>query len=135
MLTGKRNLDIVLIAEVYKFVITKECPEKTDEDATDDQVKAYGKWVKVDEMARCYILVSMANVLQHQHLSVGSAYDMLESLKVMFGEQTRAAKQTAMKALLNTKMAEGSSVRDHVLKMMCLLNELEVLGAVTDKES
>ncbi|XP_019242210.1 PREDICTED: uncharacterized protein LOC109222298, partial [Nicotiana attenuata] len=118
MLTGKRNLDIVLTAEGYKFVITEECPEKP-ENATDDQVKAYDKWVKADEMARCYILASMANVLQYQHQSMGSAYDMLESLKEMFGEQNRAAKQTATKALLNTKMAEGSSV----------------LGAVIDKES
>nr|XP_009619740.1 uncharacterized protein LOC104111693 [Nicotiana tomentosiformis] len=76
----------------------------------------------------------MANILQHQHRSMGSAYDMLESLKEMFGEQNRAAKQTTMKALLNTKITEGSSVRDHVLKMMGLLNELEVLGAVIDKE-
>ncbi|XP_019229298.1 PREDICTED: uncharacterized protein LOC109210349 [Nicotiana attenuata] len=51
------------------------------------------------------------------------------------GEQNSRSKQTAMKALLNTKMAEGSSIRDHVLKMMSLLNELEVLGAVIDKES
>ncbi|XP_019244524.1 PREDICTED: uncharacterized protein LOC109224397 [Nicotiana attenuata] len=87
----KRNLDIVLTAEGYKFVISEECPEKP-ENATDDQ---------------------------HQHQSIGSAYDMLERLKEMFGEQNRAAKQTAMKALLNTKMAEGSSV----------------LGAVIDKES
>nr|XP_009769261.1 PREDICTED: uncharacterized protein LOC104220142 [Nicotiana sylvestris] len=99
----KRNLDIFLTAEGYKFVITEECPEKP-ENATDDQ-----------------------------HQSMGSAYDMLESLKEMFGEQNHAAKQTAMKSLLNTKMVEGSSVRDHVLKMMGLLNELEVLGAVIDK--
>nr|XP_016459920.1 PREDICTED: uncharacterized protein LOC107783461 [Nicotiana tabacum] len=131
----KRNLDIVLTVEGYKFVITDECPKKPDEDATDDQVKSYDKWVKADEMTRCYILASMANALQHQLQSMGSAYDMLESLKEMFGEQNCAAKQTAMKALLNTKMAEGSSVRDHVLKMMGLLNELEVLGAVIDKES
>ncbi|XP_019239917.1 PREDICTED: uncharacterized protein LOC109219895 [Nicotiana attenuata] len=88
---------MVLIAEGYKFVITEECPEKRDEDATDDQVKAYDKWVKADEMTR--------------------------------------SKKTAMKALLNTKMAEGSSIRDRVLKMMGLLNELEVLEALTDKES
>nr|XP_016440244.1 PREDICTED: uncharacterized protein LOC107766047 [Nicotiana tabacum] len=129
------NLDIVLTAEGYKFVITEECPKKPDEDATDDQVKAYDKWVKDDEIARCYILASMANVLQHQHQSMRSSYDMLESIKEMFGEQNSAAKQTAMKALLNTKIAEGSSVRDHILKMMGLLNELEVLGAVIDKES
>ncbi|XP_070037006.1 uncharacterized protein [Nicotiana tomentosiformis] len=102
----KRNLDIVLTAEGYKFVITEECPEKPDEDTTDDQVKAYEKWVKADEIARCNILASMANVLQHQHQSMGPAYDMLENLKEMFGEQNRAAKQTAMKALLNTKMVE-----------------------------
>ena len=32
-------------------------------------------------------------------------------------------------------MAEGSSVRDHVLKLMNYLNELEILGAEIDKES
>ncbi|XP_070036304.1 uncharacterized protein LOC142167166 [Nicotiana tabacum] len=90
---------------------------------------------KADAMARCYILVSMANVLQHQHQSMGSAYDMLESLKEMFREQYYAAKKTAIKALVNAKMAEGSSIRDHVLKMMGLLNEPEVFGAVINKES
>ncbi|XP_075078999.1 uncharacterized protein LOC142164658 [Nicotiana tabacum] len=114
----KRNLDIVLTPEGYKFVITEECPEKP-ENSIDDQVKAYDKLLKADEM----------------HQSMGSAYDMLERLKEMSDEQNRAAKQTTMKALLNTKMAKGSSVRDHVLKMMSLMNELEVLGAVIDKES
>ncbi|XP_019246338.1 PREDICTED: uncharacterized protein LOC109225989 [Nicotiana attenuata] len=130
----KRNLDIVLTAEGYKFVIIEECPEKP-ENATDDLVKAYDKWVEADEMARCYILASMEKVLEHQHQSMGSAYDMLKWIKEIFGEQNCAAKQTAMEALLNTKMAEGSSARDHVLKMTGLLNELEVLGAVIDKES
>ncbi|XP_016549080.2 uncharacterized protein LOC107848861 [Capsicum annuum] len=64
-----------------------------------------------------------------------TAYDILESLKDMFREQNRAAKHTAMKALLTTKMVEETSVREHVLKMMSLLNELEILGAVIDKES
>nr|XP_016458870.1 PREDICTED: uncharacterized protein LOC107782502 [Nicotiana tabacum] len=118
----------------YKFVITEECLEKP-ENAVDDQVKSYDKWVKADEMTRCYMLSSMANILQHQHQSMGSAYNMLESLKEMFGEQNHAAKQTSMKALLNTKMDEGSSIKDHVLKMISLLNELEVLGAMIDKDS
>ncbi|KAH0712268.1 hypothetical protein KY289_008227 [Solanum tuberosum] len=77
----------------------------------------------------------MANVLQHQHQSMTSAYDLLASLKEIFGEQNRAAKQTPIKALLTTKMAEGSSVREHVVKLMNYLNELEILGAEIDKES
>ena len=40
-----------------------------------------------------------------------------------------------MKALLNTNIAVGTPVRDHVLKMIAHLNELEVLGAKIDGES
>ena len=39
-----------------------------------------------------------------------------------------------MKALLNTKMIEGTPVRDHVLKMIGHLNEQEILGAEIDGE-
>nr|XP_018624411.1 uncharacterized protein LOC104090510 [Nicotiana tomentosiformis] len=102
--------------------------EKTGEDVADDEHKA-------DEMARCYILASMSNILQHQHQSMESAYDILEHHKEMFGDQNRVAKHTAMKALLNTKMLESSCVRDHILKMMSLLNELEFVGANIDKDT
>ena len=37
-----------------------------------------------------------------------------------------------MRVLLNTKMAEGTSIQEHVLKMIAHLNELEVLGAKID---
>ncbi|KAH0632983.1 hypothetical protein KY290_036376 [Solanum tuberosum] len=69
-------------------------------------------------MAMCYIIASISNVLHHQHQSMTSAYDMLESIKEMFGEKNRVSKQTAMKAILTTKMVEGSPVKDHVLNMM-----------------
>ena len=48
---------------------------------------------------------------------------------------TNAARQVSMKQLFNTSMRKGSSVREHVLKMMNLLNELEILGADIDGES
>ena len=57
------------------------------------------------------------------------------NLKEMFGEQNRAGRQVAMKALLNTKMTEGTPMQDHVLKMITHLNELEILGAEIDGES
>ncbi|XP_075091523.1 uncharacterized protein LOC142171728 [Nicotiana tabacum] len=131
----KQRLDIVLIVEDYKFVLDEVCPEKLGEVSTDDEQKAYQKWVKADVMAQCYVLASISNVLQHQHQSMESSYDIMGNLKEMFGDQNRVAKQNAMKALLNTKMVEGSSVRDYVLKLMSLLNELEVLGANIDKDT
>ena len=86
-------------------------------------------------MAKCYILALMSNVLQQQHERMLSAYDILLNLKEMFGEQSRATRQVAMKALLNTKMAEGTPIQDRVLKMISHLNELEVLGAEVDGET
>ncbi|XP_016579140.2 uncharacterized protein LOC107876808 [Capsicum annuum] len=130
----KHNLDIVLTAEDFKFVMVGECPVKSNE-PTDDEIKAYDKWVKTDEMTRCYILASMANMLHHKHNSMTTAYDMNESLKEIFGKQNRASKKKAKKALLTTKMVEGTSIREYVLNMMSLLNDLEVLGTVIDKES
>ncbi|KAH0661120.1 hypothetical protein KY284_026051 [Solanum tuberosum] len=131
----RRNLEIVLTAEEYKFVLHEECPLKPNEQSSDEDKLAYQKWRKADEMAQCYIMASMSNVLQHQHQAMLSAFEILENLKQMFGDQGRSAKQTAMRTLMNTKMVEGTPVRDHVLKMIGLLNELEVLGAGIDNDS
>ena len=120
----KRNLNLVLTIEGYKFVLTELCPPTPDSNSSKEEVEAYQTWCKADEMARCYILSSMSNVLQHHHESMHTAYNIMLNLKEMFGEQNHADGQVAMKALLNTKMDEGTPVQDHVLKMMAHLNEL-----------
>ena len=53
----------------------------------------------------------------------------------MFSEQDRFVKQETMRQIYNTKMAKGSSVREHCLTMIFDLNTLEVLGADIDGES
>ncbi|KAL6339057.1 hypothetical protein AAG906_024208 [Vitis piasezkii] len=42
----KRNLDILLTAEEYKFVLNEVCPEKPGESATQDQIKAHRNGLK-----------------------------------------------------------------------------------------
>ena len=110
----KRNLNLVLTAEEYKFVVTDVCSAPPDSDSSKEEVEAYQSWRKADEMTRCYILASMSNILQHQHENMTTAYDMMMNLKEIFGEQNRAARQVAMRALLNTKMVEGILVQDHI---------------------
>ena len=63
----KRNLNLVLTAEEYKYVLTDVCPLPPDSDSLKEEVEAYQSWRKADEMTRCYILASMSNILQHQH--------------------------------------------------------------------
>ena len=53
----------------------------------------------------------------------------------MFGEQGRSTRQETMRQIYNTKMAEGTSVREHCFRMISNLNTLEVLGADINGES
>ncbi|XP_022872963.1 uncharacterized protein LOC111391915 [Olea europaea var. sylvestris] len=85
----KRNLNIVLTAEKYKFVLDEVCPEAPKDDSTKSQKTAYEKWHHSDEMACCYILASMSNVLQQKHQNMETAFDIMESLQEMFGHQSR----------------------------------------------
>ncbi|XP_077251914.1 uncharacterized protein LOC143891163 [Tasmannia lanceolata] len=86
-------------------------------------------------MANCYILGSMSNVLQQQHVRMASTMDIIYNLREMFGEQNCSATQIEINGLVSTKMVRGTPVRDHMLKMMGYLNELQVLRAMLDGES
>ena len=77
----------------------------------------------------------MSSVLQHQLKDRLTATDMILSLKEMFEEQRRSARQIAMRTLTNTKIAEGTPVSDNVLKIFDHLNTLEILGGEIDDES
>ena len=66
---------------------------------------------------------------------VGLVLDIILSLREMFGEQGRSTRQETIRQIYNTKMAEGTSVREYCLKMISNLNTLEVLGADIDGES
>ena len=72
---------------------------------------------------------SISNVLQHQMQDVDLVSDIMLSLKEMFSEQGHSARQETMRQIYNTKMTEGTSVKEHCLWMISHLNTLEVLGA------
>ena len=61
--------------------------------------------------------------------------DIMLSLKEMFGEQGRSTRQDTMRLILNTKMAQGTPVREHCLKMISYLNTMEILVVDIDGES
>ncbi|XP_075636736.1 uncharacterized protein LOC142608972 [Castanea sativa] len=131
----KRNLDIVLIVEEHKFVLSEPCLDIPTLDAPSEERQRYDRWWKSNKMSTCYVLASISNVLQHQMEDMELASDIMFSLKEMFGEQGHSTRQDTIRLLLNTKMAQGTPVREHCLKMISYLNTLEVLGADIDGES
>ena len=67
----KSNINIVLICENQKFVLTEECPPEPPTHS--------------NNKARCYMLTSMNDVLRKKHEDMETAYEIWESLKAMFG--------------------------------------------------
>ena len=86
-------------------MLNEPCPNFLALDAPSKEKQRYDCWQKSNEMAKCYILASISNVLQYQMQDVELASDIMFSLKEMFSEQVRFAKQDTIRLLLNTKMA------------------------------
>lgn len=53
----------------------------------------------------------------------------------MFGDKGRVPKQTTLRIIMNTKMIEGTLIRNHMFCMIKLFNEMEILGAKIDGEN
>ncbi|KAL8542631.1 hypothetical protein ACS0TY_003493 [Phlomoides rotata] len=71
-------------------------------------------------MARCTILASMSDVLQHQHQHqyIETAADIMLNLKELFAHQNCRARRIAMRDMLLLKIAEGG-VKKNTSKGKC----------------
>ena len=80
----------------------------------------------MDQKTKRIILRSLDNMLQHQHVFVLTTYDILVNLHEMFGGKVRLVRQAALKAIMDAKVSKGTLVRDHMICMIRLLNEMEI---------
>uniref|UniRef100_A0A6I9QLS2 Uncharacterized protein LOC105036550 n=1 Tax=Elaeis guineensis var. tenera TaxID=51953 RepID=A0A6I9QLS2_ELAGV len=125
---------MVLIADEYKYVLYEPSLE-VGLNSSEEEKEAEKAWKKADQMARCYMLAFMSNVLQSKHKKMDSAYNIMRSLTKIFTDKSRPAKQATLRDIMNTRIAEGGSVREHMLKMIAHFNEAKILGANIDIES
>ena len=81
----------------------------------------------------CLMLATMTPELQKGLENLG-AFDMLQQLRDMFQVQAKQERFDTVKALACCKMATGSSVSVHVLKMKGYVDQLERLGFPISQE-
>ena len=122
----KSNINIVLICENQKFVLTKECSPEPSANASRTIRERYDSWIHSHNKARCYMLVSMNDVLRKKHEDMETAYEIWESLQTMFGQQSDQCRHEATRSYMNAKMKKGVLVREHVLNMINLMHEEEI---------
>ena len=54
----KRNLLIVLSFEKHKYVLEKEYPPVTKENASSEESMVFDNWINSNEITRCYMMAS-----------------------------------------------------------------------------
>ena len=59
-------------------------------------------------------------------------YDILTSLHEMFGGNNIPTRQATLKAVMNNKMSKGTPIKDHMICMIELFNEIKILGVKID---
>ncbi|XP_024027879.1 uncharacterized protein LOC112093508 [Morus notabilis] len=86
-------------------------------------------------MARCYMMASMSTVLQAQHEDYITARQIMDNLEDMFGSQAAEKCREVLSNLINCRQKAGSSVKEHMLKVMAYLTDAQSNGADIDAES
>ena len=76
----KSNLNLMLICENHKFVLTKECPEEPAANAPKNVRDKYDAWIQSNNKTKCYMLVSMNDVLRIKHEPMETAFETIDSL-------------------------------------------------------
>ncbi|KAG8501093.1 hypothetical protein CXB51_003174 [Gossypium anomalum] len=128
-----RNLRIALKQERKLYVIEKPLPDEPPANASRADKDAYKKHLDKMVDAGCLMLATMNLELQKQHEDM-VAYDMIEHLKELYQGQASQERFNISKALFQCKLAEGSPVGPHVLKMIGYIESLSKLGFLLSQE-
>ncbi|CAA0831343.1 Unknown protein, partial [Striga hermonthica] len=120
-------------SEKREYVLDR-VPPPSPEDQTADEYGEYLRHTDDNLQARCYMLASMSNELQRQNELLNNASEILLHLQELYGDRTRQIRYQISKELFRCRMTESSSVHDHGLKMIALVERLSSLGVIIDNE-
>ncbi|KAJ8771003.1 hypothetical protein K2173_023328 [Erythroxylum novogranatense] len=129
-----RNLKFVLRQEKKLYVLDTELPPEPAQDAANEDWVYYQRHIDDNVQVTCVMLASMSLELQKQHENM-NAREMLLHLQELFGAHSRVERFEAARALFQCRMAPGSSVQLHVLRMIGYIEKLGQLGYDLDLES
>jgi hypothetical protein len=122
-----RNLRIVLKSAKKDYVLEQTLGPAPADNATEDAFNVFQSRSDDCIAVQCAMLASMEPELQRRFEDWGP-YETITELKGMFQQQARAERFEISQALLDCKMAEGSSVSTHVIKLHGYIQRLEALG-------
>ncbi|KAG6528267.1 hypothetical protein ZIOFF_010418 [Zingiber officinale] len=129
----KSNINIVLVNENNRFVLIEECPPIPPANVAYDVREQYDRWIASNNKAKAYMLASMSDALRSKMEAKECAFEIMESLQEMFGQQSKQARHESTRKYTNARMILGTHVRDHVMQMTNYFSEAKMHGVVIDE--
>ncbi|KAL0284255.1 UNVERIFIED_CONTAM: hypothetical protein Sradi_7204500 [Sesamum radiatum] len=130
-----RNLRIVLDFENQTYVLDKPLPVILPEGSTPEERVTFDRWQEDNLKVRSIVLASMTNDIQKQYDRHDGVASIMLRMKEVYAVPDRHIRYAATKAFFGTKMTERSSVREHGIKMLSLMEKLEDLQAGLDNDT
>ncbi|KAL6582728.1 hypothetical protein OROMI_004806 [Orobanche minor] len=128
-----RNLMIILNIECLGYVLEVDIPSNPVRTrGNQEEIDVHEKWVKDDVLVCGFMMGSMTNELHRAHEKITSTRKILAHLTELYGEHSRTTRYEISKQLFSARMKEGEKVGDHVLKMISMIERLEVLNFYMD---
>ncbi|RYE04405.1 MAG: hypothetical protein EOP33_09170, partial [Rickettsiaceae bacterium] len=132
-LKWKSNLNIMLVSESIRFILTEERPPFPTSNSSSSQKDDFDRWTVANNKSIAYMLVSISDSLRTKLEGKETAVEILDSLQEMFGTQSEQARIELTRKCTSTRMIAGTPVRDHVMKMTNYFTEAELHGALMDE--
>ncbi|XP_073024346.1 uncharacterized protein [Primulina eburnea] len=129
-----RNLKIVLNSKRIAYVLDKKPLKEAAPDISRTELAKLEKHWDHDLQAKSYMLASMSNELQRRFEDEVNGADIHLHLKELYVVQTRSKRHATVKELMTTRLREGTSVHEHGVRMIGLIEKLVGLDLVIPSE-
>src|SRR4051812_42307515 len=121
------NLGFVLKVAKKDYVLKESLPAAPAQDALQDDKNVYATKVDDHTAVQCLMLTCMDTELQKWFENF-TVVDMVTQLNALYRKQDGTKRYEIMKQLWECKMAEGSSLKEHVIKPVGYAQRLDALG-------
>ncbi|KAL0405710.1 UNVERIFIED_CONTAM: hypothetical protein Slati_3884900 [Sesamum latifolium] len=124
-----RNIRIVVDFENQGYVLDKPLPTALPKGSLPEERLTFDKWYEDNHKVHNIILALMTNEIQKQYDRLEDVSSIMLRMKEVYAVPDRHVRYAAIKVFFGSKMAEGSSVQSHRVKMLSLVVKLEDLKA------
>ncbi|KAL0394417.1 UNVERIFIED_CONTAM: hypothetical protein Slati_4407900 [Sesamum latifolium] len=131
-----RNLRIVLDFENQTYVLDKSLPRTLPEGFLPGERLTFEKltqWHEDNRKVCCIVLGSMSNEIQKQYERYEDVLSIMHHMKELYVVSDRHIRYAMMQAFFGARMIEGSSIREHGVMMLSLVEKLKDLQADFEK--